>query len=364
MEYQGEVNHIMVMNEFIKNIKLKLIIIFSIPAIAMIYFSSGYLKDKIVQYNNTKYLDRVSSYIYTSGELIEALQKERGASIAYISKQSQFFKQQLLEARRVTDKNYKKIKTFLKEDNSIQNKNYLKRIVESYSGIEIFRAKVDNTDTDIFAILNYYSNIISNLIASTNILKSKFVNEEFFRTIIAYRRVMILGETSGRERALISYILESRKTPMPIILQLTKLEMQFQQIQKDFLSDATVAIYTIYRDTINKRFENRLTDIKHSIIFNQNLNVTDSKRWWSLSTEYIESLKHINEELLQIMMQMKNRLKYEAMEALGISLLLWIMSIVLRSRKRAIIDIIHKRRLIPNASIASYFNLFFICIII
>jgi len=319
---------ITLMNEFIKNIKLKLIVIFSIPAIAMIYFSSGYLKDKIIQYNNTKYLDRISSYIYTSGELIEALQRERGASIAYISKQSKFFKEQLIKAREVTDKDYNKIKSFLIDDNSIQNRNYLKKIVESYSDIGSFREKVDKVKVDIFEILKYYSNIISNLISSTNILKSKFVNEEFFRTIIAYRRVMMLGETSGKERALITYALESKKIFMPITLQLIRLEMKFQQIKQDLLSDATVSIYTIYRSNINKRFENNLTAIKEAIIFKQDINIIDSHKWWSLSTRYIKLLKYINEQLLQKMIDMKNSLKYSAMVTLLISFILWAISLI------------------------------------
>ncbi len=316
------------MKEFIKNTKLKLLIIFAIPAIGMLYFSSGYLKDKIRQYNNTKYLDSVSDYIHTCDRLINALQKERGASIAFISKKSDFFKKQLLIQRKNTDKNYKKLQKYLLSDNNTYNKKYLKEVIESYSGITEFRKKVDKKSVKIFYIMKYYSDIISNLITSTDILKSKFVNEEFFRTIVAYRRIMILAETSGQERALISYLLETHKKDKRIINKLVELEMQFKQIKNDFISDATVSIYTRYRDKIYKEFEDKFIKDKYEIIFNKNTKIMNSKEWWSMATTYIDTLHNLNNEFLQLMMKMKTDLKKEAQTALFISILLWVSSII------------------------------------
>ena len=315
------------MKEFIKNIKLKLLIIFSIPAIGMLYFSSGYLKDKIIQYNNTKYLDSVSEYIHTCSELICSLQKERGASIAYISKKSDFFKEQLSIQREKTDKNYEKLKHYLLTDNNTHNKRYLKQVVEGYSGINEFRKKIDSKSEKLFDILNYYSNIISNLITSTDILKSKFVNEEFFRTIVAYRRIMILAETSGQERALISYLLGSRNEDSKIINKLVELEMEFKQVRDDFISDATVAIYTRYRDKIDKQFENKFIRTKYEVVFNHDFSIMRSEKWWNIATKYIDTLHDINNELLNIMMNMKTELKEDAQKALLISIFLWILSI-------------------------------------
>ncbi len=313
------------MKEFIKNLKLKLLIIFTIPAIGMLYFSSAYLKDKVIQYSNTKYLDNISKYIYTCNELIGALQKERGASIAYISNQSDFFKKKLINEREKTDKNYLKLKQYLLIDNNTQSKSYLKQVIEGYSNIAEFRKKVDSRKVKLFCILNYYSKIISNLITSTDILKNKFVNERFFQTIVAYRRIIMLAEVSGQERALISYLLglDKKKDIKRIIYKLVELEMKFKQVRDDFISDATVSIYTRYRDNIHKEFEEKLIKTKHDVIFNHNFHVMSSEEWWSLTTKYIDILHEINSKLLNIMMKMKTELEYDAQKALFISMFLW-----------------------------------------
>ena len=315
------------MKEFIKNIKLKLLIIFAIPSLGMLYFSSGYLEEKITQYSNTNYLDSVSEYIKTCNDLICALQKERGASIAYISKESPFFKEQLIKQRVHTDKSYAKLKRYLLQDNATQNKRYIKEVIEGYSGIEEFRKRVDSKSVELFTILNYYSKIISNLITSTDILKSKFVNEEFFRTIVSYRRIMILSEISGQERALISYILGG-KSDSRVLNKLVELEMRFKQVRKDFISDSTVAIYTLYRDNIDKEFEDKLIQTKYEVVFNHNFKIMTPEQWWKEATKYIDTLHHINIELLDMMMKMKESLKKEAQNTLLISLFLWLLSII------------------------------------
>ncbi len=316
------------MNNFIKNLKLKLLIIFAIPSIGMVYFSSGYLYDKVIQYDNTLYLDRVSQYAKISSRFIDDLQKERGLSIGYISKNSDFFYKKLKRQRERTNECYRRLKRYFNSYTNSENQNYLKSVVESYSDIESFRQKVDKKEVNIFEILDYYSNIISNLIASTNILKSKFVNEEFFRTIVAYRRLMLLGEVSGRERALITFMLESGSTAPRVLHTLIKLEMEFKQVRQDLLSDATIRVFTRYRDIIDKRFENNYIDTKHKIIFERDVCCIKSNKWWKISTKYINSLHKLDKEVLDMLMHMKQKLKRDALTTLGLSIFIWLLSIL------------------------------------
>jgi diguanylate cyclase (GGDEF)-like protein/PAS domain S-box-containing protein len=314
-------------NEFVKNLKLKLLFIFFVPAAGMLYFSSGYLYDKIIQYDNTGYLDSVSRYAKISDNLICQLQKERGLSIAYITRSSKYYKEKLEKQRELTDKSYLELDEYIDKYGIAQRERDLKKVIELYSGIDSIRKRVDDRSMDIFGILEYYSTMVGSLIESSDILRSKFINEEFLRTIVSFRRLMILGEMSGRERALVSHILEHGEYSEKVRNLLIRWEMEFKQTMEDFESDATLTVFAKYRNSIDSNFESRFFDMKSAIIFEKKLDITNSREWWKVSTHYIDSIHRTNETVLGILMKMKESLKRDALEALAVSAFIWILSI-------------------------------------
>jgi diguanylate cyclase (GGDEF)-like protein/PAS domain S-box-containing protein len=315
------------MNEFIKNLKLKLLIIFFVPAVGMLYFSSGYLYDKIIQYDNTQYLDKISKYAGLCDELISQLQRERGLSIAYLSKSSDYFSQKLKEQRCKSDTAYRKVEEYLRSGEAPQKENELKNVVNIYSSIDSFRKTIDEKSCDMFRVLSYYSNMISSLIRSTDILRVKYVNEKFLRTIVSFKRVMMLAELSGRERALVSYILEKREYDGKIENILIKLEMELKQINEELSKDSPLELFTLYRRYIDIGFEKHFFDIKHKIIFKKRFDELDSKKWWDISSKYIEAFHRTNRAILFLLLKMKSDLKVDALSTLTISMLIWLLSI-------------------------------------
>ncbi|RUM46058.1 MAG: hypothetical protein DSY46_01075, partial [Hydrogenimonas sp.] len=316
------------MAEFIRNVKLKLLVIFLFPAIGMLYFSSGYVYEKVLQYQSTSYLEDVVKYVKVSTQLIKELQKERGLGIAFLSDQSVYFQKQLQLQRDKSDKAFREFQTFLTHQEGIYDEKSVKKIIEQYTKIESCRKRIDHKQCSLFDILDFYSQIISFLIDSTDVLKARFINENFFQTIVGFRELLMLAEVSGKERALISYLLETRQLTPKLESTLIRLESEFQELKKRFMKETTVPLLILYRQSIDPELSQKYVQMKEKIIFAHNFSDVESKVWWQLATEYINTIYQVDFLVLQQLLDLKERLRHDAFLALVISLILWALSII------------------------------------
>jgi len=317
------------MSEFIKNIKLKLVVIFLFPAVGMLYFSSGYVYEKISKYQNTKYLEKIVEYVKTSSNLISELQRERGLSIAFLSKNSSFFQNKLKKQRLRSDNAFKQFVSLLSNNSYIElyDEKNIKNILDNYSNIGIYRKKIDKKDISIFDVLDFYSKIVTNLIESTDILKAQFINESFFNLIICFHDLLKLTEVSGKERAIISYILEIDNLTPKLSNMLLGLEIEYKELKNRFSKEASIQIIALYNKQINELTKQKYDDIKYKVIYRKNISNIDSTEWWKLATDYINAIYKTNFLVLQQIIDLKKRLKEEAFSVLTISILLWVLTI-------------------------------------
>ncbi|WP_187648013.1 EAL domain-containing protein [Nitrosophilus labii] len=309
----------------INNLKLKLIFIFLVPAIGMIYFSSQYVYEKFEQYLDTKYLEKGVEYTKSSTLLIKELQKERGLSISSLISDNVDFQKRLKRQIENTEDAFKRYKKSLFDFDYVKDDILIKDILKKYKKIYEFRKKVEQKNISIFEILDFYSDIVSELIDSTNILNRRFINETFFKYIISFKDILKLSEISGKERALISYFLESKN--QNVVYRLMRLESEFEEIYKRFKNEAPIRIVVIYQNIMKYKVENSFQKLKKKIVF-ENIYDISAIKWWELSTKYIDNLYKISNAILDTVLYLKGSLKKDAIYYLIISLVLWISSIV------------------------------------
>jgi diguanylate cyclase (GGDEF)-like protein/PAS domain S-box-containing protein len=312
--------------ESIKNLKLKLLLLFLLPAVGLVYFSFDHVSYKFKQYRKTTYLDQVTVYVQKSAQLIKALQKERGLSIASLQK-PELFRKELEAQRKESDRIFAEYATLVKEPSQRRIAERIKRIVDHYARLGRVREAVDRGGLSLFRILDAYNPLISDLLASTNILKSSFINERFLDYVNEYAEVLRLAEYNGQERALIAYLLAKREMEEPVLRALYRLEARVEESRRRFEEMTDPAIMVEYRSLIPDLLQERVAGLKRRIIYQRQLDTPSSREWWTLSTRYIDGLYRVSDRILAHLTALKRSLKEEAYRALLVSLLLWVIGL-------------------------------------
>ena len=316
------------MQEFIKNIKLKILLIFILPTIGVIFFSSYYTIQKLKEYQNTKFLSNTIKFADITTSFVKSLQKERGLSISLVKKQSKFFLSNLKKQRAISDNLFLQFEKFLFVHEKVVNAVIVKTVIEQYGDVKDFRKKIDNHKMSIFDILNFYSRLVNSLIESTNTLDTRFINRDFFIKMRNFRELMSIGEINGKERALISFSLQEKILNKEIKNELQKLESRSIYLKKIFLEEASIDTLLMYRKYISKSYEKKYCNIKKTIIFNNNLSIVSASKWWQISTNYIDAIYKTNFEILKKLLHLKEKLKNEAYKSLGFSVIFFLILLV------------------------------------
>ncbi|WP_456390533.1 EAL domain-containing protein [Hydrogenimonas sp.] len=311
----------------IGNIKYKLLVLFLIPAVGMLYFSFGYVRDKFRLYHNVVYLDTVSSYVESASSLIEELQKERGLSIAATDSNG-FFKKELEKQRSLTARAFQRFASLVDREQRFFKNDRIKKILLDYSKLEAFREKIDAGSVSMYDILRRYGGLVSELIESTGMLKSTFINEDFFYLVNGYANLLKLSENSGQQRALVSRALFSKNLSPRLEKLLYRLEAEAESLYKTIKNESSVQVLNAYIQSIPGTLEERYRNIREKIVYEKAFDVIDIKSWWKLSTDYIDRLFRADEKILFRLKEMKRRLKAEADRELIIASVLWIMTLL------------------------------------
>jgi diguanylate cyclase (GGDEF)-like protein/PAS domain S-box-containing protein len=258
--------------------------------------------------------------------LAREIQKERGLSIAALSgENSPFFRKTLLQQRKETDEAYGKFSRFLWKQEQWKGEKSIKGFLSLYAEISEYRRKVDDRALPAMEIFHFYSKLVDRLLETTEALGEKFINDTFARTIKNFENLLYLIEISGKERALISALLESGHGDPHIENQLLGLENDYEELLRRFRQNATVHTLQIYHRHLTPQLEKEYRSTRRQIIFARQYNLVDSRKWWELSTRYINSLYRIDFALLQHLNELKESQKSEAIRTLWISVLLWLL---------------------------------------
>ena len=313
------------MSEEVKTIRLKLFIALIFPALALLYFSVGHVRDKLALYERSQAMERVTLYVEHAAALTKELQKERGLSIGVLMKHDSFFRKALTQQRKETDAAYRRYSKFLWEHEDWKGAKQIKSFLNDYSRLAEYRDRIDRQEIPMMRAFDFYSRIIADLVYTTQALEGKFINDNFARTIKNFEELLSLIEDSGKERALIAALLESQKDDSHVESRLLSLEKEYESLLKRFNDQATIHTLQIYHRYMNPRIEEEYTKIRRQIIFAHRYDLVDSRHWWELSTRYINSLYQVDFALLQHLNELKEAQKEDAIQTLWISVLLWLL---------------------------------------
>ena len=311
------------MKNIVKDIKLKILFIFLIPAVGLVYFSSSYVYDNYKKYQASLFLDKSINYTHKAISLIDSLQKERGLSVACIDNKAFCIR---LKKRRVQTSHIAQEYLDFISNNNLGYKN-IKKIVRYLSQLPILREKVDKKELSVVKILQNYSQIIHLLIDSTSILQQKYIDDHFFNLALSFEKILEVSEINGQERALIAFLLKNKKYDVHLIQKLLELEVELDGVQKILYKNIPYRVLILYKRYLPTKFEEQYLHLKKSIIFHKKLYILSKEKWWNLATSYIDALFTIENKILHTIIQEKERLKKTTLHSLLVSAFLWLASL-------------------------------------
>lgn len=209
---------------------LKIIFIFTLPALGILYFSSKLVYDKFLQTKDIHLSIDMIDYIKVTNSLIHSLQKERGLSVLYTQDQ-QFFKDLEIQ-RKISDEKYDEyLKLALKSvDKKLIESLNVRVIQDKYYVMQDFRQKITSRAFNNFAILDFYSKFDNRLIENIDDIDHKVFNKEFLNIF----HFLTLKEYAGVERALIGYVLDKKVINSEIQEKLLN-SYAFQEISYEYI---------------------------------------------------------------------------------------------------------------------------------
>jgi len=275
---------------------LKIILIFTLPALGILYFSSVLVYEKIQSFNEVDGINHNLTYLINTEKLINSLQEERELSVLLLLEKSE--KSSLQKSRELSTKNYDELEKTLKN----LNQNLDNKVIQLKSEInklELFRARIDNSDATLDEIFEEYNQFDKVLLDSLFLLKPiklafDFNNE--FRNIVHF---LSFRESICIEKTMVDAYFINTKINDKLYIMLMK-NYSLLEINKDiFLNNANLEIVQRYNSKLNEEYYNKIFIIRNGIK-NKNFSHLEltSEEWEKISAENLETLNNIYKNLI------------------------------------------------------------------
>ena len=308
---------------FKNSLFFKVILVFTLPAVGILYFSTVLVSEKIDSMKEIYKIYDNLDYMENTEKLIHSLQKERGLSVTY--NESKEFKSQLINQQAVTDENFnsymKFANQFFKKDlSNLALEPKIKEIQDKFYELTNKRDAIEKFAYSSFEILNDYSKINQQLLDSIYSLKSIKSAADFNSEFLNIFYFLSFKEQVGIERALISSAIIKGEVDDFLKEELLKTYTK-QKVNFDYFhSHSSVKFLDIYNRQSIQKVTNQIEAIKLNLDNSKNLKNISIEDWWKLSSTKIDSLDNILKEILKELKQLSKHTQHEAYISQNLSL--------------------------------------------
>jgi PAS domain S-box-containing protein len=225
--------------------------------------------------------------------LLHTLQKERGLSIGDISNQKDIFTKELIAQRKTTDIKLSNFLQYSKTEHSKEFLQLLNNISFKIKYLHNIREKILNKTLTSNEIILYYSSLNEKLLnLLIEVTKESFI-PKITQNLLAYSYMIYTQEFAGIQRALGVSIIQYNKLHQDEYIRFTNyISMQSQYIDM-FLKYASQKTIDKYQYIKSKPSFREVQKIQNIILYNQNLKNINSKHWFDMMTDKINSYQII-----------------------------------------------------------------------
>ena len=271
---------------------LKIILIFTLPALGILYFSTVLVYDKVESFNELGKIEKNLEFLRNTEKLLNSIQKEREITINYLLSKDE--KKSIQEQRVKTDEFYDSLeKTVFVLDKSFS------QIKFEITRLDSLRNKIDASNLNFYEIIEKYNDSTKLLIDSLSMLKPIKLAFDFnsdFRNIIHF---LSFKEATYLEKILINISLSEKKVDEKLYSMLLK-NYSIQETNKNyFFNSNNLEIVQSYNSKLQEEYYNKLyiirTNVKNRDFSHIEINFEE---WENLSSQNIDSLSKIYNNLV------------------------------------------------------------------
>ena len=273
---------------------LKIILIFTLPALGILYFSSVLVYEKIQSFNEVDGINHNLTYLINTEKLLSSLQKEREISALLLLEKGE--KSSLEKSRELSIKNYEELEKTFK---TLNLDNKVIQLKSEINKLELFRAKIDNLDAtvdEVFEEYNQFDKVLLDSLYSLKPVKSAFDFNDEFRNVIHF---LSFKESICIEKTMVNAYFINTKINDKLYTMLMK-NYSLLEINKDiFLNNVNLEIVQIYNSKLNEEYYNKIFILRNGIK-NKNFSHLEltSEEWDKISLENLESLNNMYKNLI------------------------------------------------------------------
>ena len=275
-------------------IRMRLWALATIPIFIILVLVFITVKENYNEYLINKNVYQSSLSFMEMNRLTNALQLERGLSVAYTLKQNEPFKKELLSQRNKVDLYYKKYIENIKEFYpDIVYRKKLNTFNTQYQSIKKYRNTINKNKSNIDTILNTYSQLIQELLTQAKTLSLNIPDQTLRSSLITLSTLLYQKEQMGLKRAVGTEILEMKDQSKfkKKFLELNTKELVFRNIFLEQTTDKQKNAFLNLEDKARFKIVKSYENIIISQIIDKKQASIDSKLWFKNMTKSIEYFK-------------------------------------------------------------------------
>ncbi len=304
---------------------LKIILVFTLPAIGMLYFSTVLVYEKIRTLSELTNVEKNLEYTQITQSFINTLQKER--SLALIYNQNKINKKELEKQILKTNKYYSKyLDKSLKIDIQTHFNKSIKDIQLNFRRIKDIREDIlSKSEKHKFNFFYEYESIVENLIGTIHDLKPIESATNFNNKFSYLINLLEQKENSSLKQLLVSKAILSSNINLELIKEIERRDVLEKINKKQFLLKANLNETNKYNQELPYDLTNKIEQIEKRIRDNKLPKVSLDK-WWELSSLKNESLNRVYDYLLKRIAKYSKELQRDAYIAQILSLTFLLVS--------------------------------------
>ena len=318
------------------SLHIKILIIFLIPTIALIYFSTSFVQTKYQKLDESTMYKLAAQTTEDLSILIHNIQIERGLSFGYlVSKKQQKSTEKIRQIQQKTDHAYKKFMRFILQDPKgkasilhiigLEYTPTLSEFLVQYGKLREIRLKIFKGAISAQKSLEYYTQLNQKLLKLITLFILP-LHQQKGRNC-ALPELENLKENIGLERATIYHEILSGNYHPKNLENIKKLEKKQTLYREQFMLNAPIRSILIFNQIYHYGIEEKINTLRTQF-FAQQLTPKDANRVFQAFTRYIDLFETISSKILNQYIQSANRTYEQAMRSLYLTAALWILSLI------------------------------------
>lgn len=276
-----------------------------LPIVATVYLAGGNVADLLSKYRQMRQIAVASDNIKVTGQIIHALQVERGVTAGFLGSSGKSGAVELSTARKASDEAVLSVPDLVAELGHLGDDRINDEITQMKSNLDQLRAEraqIDSLNMKGAQAFKLYTSTIGQLMELVSTLSLKGVDSQIASQIIAYTQLMQAKEIAGQERGSGNGIINAGRSELNQTIAFTRLAGAQQALLVNFMSLQPKALQGPYAEGLKTESADLIERVRTRVVESQggggSLADLDSKAWFAATTQRIEAMRALETKSL------------------------------------------------------------------